>query len=293
MNVNLHKKPDWLKISVPGGKNYTELRKLLKNKCLSTVCEEARCPNISECWERRIATFMILGSTCTRGCRFCNVKTGNPKGKIDTDEPRHVADSVKQMGLNYAVITSVDRDDLYDEGAKQFAITINEIRRQNKNVYIEVLIPDFSGKDELIQKVIDSKPHVIGHNIETVERLTLSVRDKRCKYSTSLKTLRMIKEKDNSILTKSSIMLGLGETIDDIYSSINDLSDCSVDILTLGQYLQPSKQHLPVSKYYKPVEFDMIKCYAESKGFLFVVAGPLVRSSYKANEIVKYLDKNK
>ncbi|PGM92519.1 lipoyl synthase [Bacillus cereus] len=280
------RKPEWLKIKLNTNENYTGLKKMMRSKNLHTVCEEAKCPNIHECWAvRKTATFMILGAVCTRACRFCAVKTGLPT-ELDLQEPERVADSVVQMGLKHVVITAVARDDLKDGGAAVFAETVRAVRRENPFTSIEVLPSDMGGVEENLKMLMDAKPDILNHNIETVRRLSNRVRA-RAKYDRSLEFLRRAKEMQPDIPTKSSIMLGLGETREDLIEAMDDLRTNNVDILTLGQYLQPSKKHLPVIKYYPPAEFAELKEIALSKGFSHCEAGPLVRSSYHADEQVR------
>ncbi|MGC7948283.1 lipoyl synthase [Bacillus sp. II_CA] len=280
------RKPEWLKIKLNTNENYTGLKKMMRSKNLHTVCEEAKCPNIHECWAvRKTATFMILGAVCTRACRFCAVKTGLPT-ELDLQEPERVADSVVQMGLKHVVITAVARDDLKDGGAGVFAETVRAVRRKNPFTSIEVLPSDMGGVEENLKMLMDAKPDILNHNIETVRRLSDRVRA-RAKYDRSLEFLRRAKEMQPDIPTKSSIMVGLGETREDLIEAMDDLRASNVDILTLGQYLQPSKKHLPVLKYYPPAEFAELKEIALSKGFSHCEAGPLVRSSYHADEQVR------
>jgi lipoic acid synthetase len=281
---NYGKKPEWLKIRPPSGDNYKRIKNLLKELNLHTVCEEAHCPNVHECWGGGTATFMLLGDTCTRGCRFCAVKTGNPKGVVDEQEPVKIADSVKQLALDYIVLTSVDRDDLPDGGSGHFARTISETKLRDPNVIIEVLIPDFRSDWNALANIVRAKPEVISHNVETVERLTPTVRDKRAPYWQSLNLLEKVKEMDPAIFTKSSIMLGLGESEEEIFITMKDLRARDVDVLTLGQYLQPTKKHLPVTEYITPEKFAFYATEGEKMGFAYVASGPLVRSSYKAGE---------
>ncbi|AUO11672.1 lipoyl synthase [Priestia megaterium] len=286
------RKPEWLKIKLNTNENYTGLKKMMREKNLHTVCEEARCPNIHECWAvRRTATFMILGEVCTRACRFCAVKTGLPT-ELDLEEPERVADSVQLMNLKHAVITVVARDDLKDGGASVLAETIRAIRRKNPLTTIEVLPSDMGGVEENLRIVMDARPDILNHNIETVRSLTPRVRA-RAKYERSLEFLRRAKEMQPDIPTKSSIMLGLGETKEEIIETMDDLRANNVDIMTLGQYLQPTKKHIKVQKYYHPNEFEELKEIALSKGFSHVEAGPLVRSSYHADEQVNAAAKNK
>ncbi|KIL42640.1 lipoyl synthase [Jeotgalibacillus soli] len=279
------RKPEWLKIKLNTNENYTGLKKMMRENNLHTVCEEARCPNIHECWgERRTATFMILGDTCTRACRFCAVKTGLPT-ELDLAEPERVADSVQLMNLKHAVITAVARDDLKDGGAAVFAETVRAIKRKNPFTTIEVLPSDMGGLRENLEMLMDARPDILNHNIETVERLTPRVRA-RAKYQRSLEFLKRAKEMQPDIPTKSSLMIGLGETEEEIIQTMDDLRAHDVDIMTIGQYLQPTKKHLPVIKYYTPLEFGKLRKIAMSKGFKHCEAGPLVRSSYHADEQV-------
>jgi len=286
------RKPEWLKIKLNTNESYTGLKKMMREKNLHTVCEEARCPNIHECWAvRRTATFMILGDTCTRACRFCAVKTGLPT-ELDLQEPERVADSVQLMNLKHVVVTAVARDDLKDGGAAVFAETVRAIRRKNPFTSIEVLPSDMGGKEENLQVLMDAKPDILNHNIETVKRLTPRVRA-RAKYDRSLEFLRRAKEMQPNIPTKSSLMIGLGETKEEILEVMDDLRANHVDIMTIGQYLQPTKSHLKVEKYYTPDEFKELQEIAFSKGFSHCEAGPLVRSSYHADEQVNAAAKHK
>ncbi|HJF17135.1 MAG TPA: lipoyl synthase [Globicatella sulfidifaciens] len=279
------RKPEWLKIKLNTNKNYTDLKKMMRAENLHTVCEEARCPNIHECWaDRRTATFMILGSVCTRACRFCAIKTGLPS-EVDWDEPRRIAESVKKMNLKHVVITTVARDDLRDGGAGVYAETIRRVREENPYTTVEVLPFDFNGNKENIKLLMDAKPDILNHNIETVERLTPRVRAK-AKYDRSLEMLRYCKELYPEIPTKSSIMIGLGETEEEILQTMDDLLANGVDILTIGQYLQPTRKHIKVEKYYSPLEFGKLRKIAMEKGFKHCQAGPMVRSSYHADEQV-------
>ncbi|HEX6593156.1 MAG TPA: lipoyl synthase [Bacillota bacterium] len=279
------RKPDWLKIKLNTNKSYVGLKKLMRGQNLHTVCEEAKCPNIHECWsERRTATFMILGDTCTRGCRFCAVKTGLPN-ELDWDEPERVADSVQIMNLKHVVVTAVARDDLKDGGAAVFAETVRAIRRKNPACTIEVLPSDMKGDYESLHTLMDSQPDIFNHNIETVRRLTKRVRA-IATYDRSLQLLKRVKEISPHTPTKSSIMVGLGETKDEIIEAMDDLLAHDVDIITIGQYLQPTRKHLPVERYYHPDEFDELKEIALEKGFRHCQSGPLVRSSYHADEQV-------
>jgi lipoic acid synthetase len=284
-NEEYVRKPEWLKIKLNTNDNYTGLKKMMREKNLHTVCEEAKCPNIHECWAvRKTATFMILGDVCTRACRFCAVKTGLPN-ELDWKEPERVADSVQLMGLKHAVITAVARDDLKDGGAAVFAETVRAIRRKNPFTSIEVLPSDMNGIYENLKTLMDAKPDILNHNIETVRRLSDRVRA-RAKYDRSLEFLRRAKEMQPDIPTKSSLMIGLGETKEDMIETMDDLRANNVDIMTIGQYLQPTKKHLNVEKYYHPDEFLELKEIALSKGFSHCESGPLVRSSYHADEQV-------
>jgi len=277
-------KPDWIKVNFVQGKNYKKVREASKALNLNTACQEANCPNIYECWNGGTATFMLLGDICTRGCRFCHVKSGNPKGVVDVFEPENTANAVKELELEYVVLTSVDRDDLSDGGSVHFAETVNQIYKKNKNILIEVLIPDFSGNLGNLSIVAKARPTVIAHNIETTRTLTPLVRDARASYDRSLKVLRNVKELDSNIYTKSSIMLGFGEKYSEVIEAMRDLRRAEVDILTIGQYLQPSDFHISIKQYVHPDEFIKLKDVAEDMGFKYVVSGPLVRSSYKAGE---------
>lgn len=290
MSIEHQVKPEWLKIRPPSGENYKRIKSLLQETKLHTVCEEAHCPNVHECWGGGTATFMLMGDTCTRGCKFCAVKTGNPRGLLDKDEPVKISESIEKLRLDYVVLTSVDRDDLQDGGAGHFAQTIKEIKKRDSKVIVEVLIPDFKGNDESLAKIIEANPEVISHNIETVERLSPKVRDKRANYRQSLNLLKRVKEINPKIFTKTSIMLGLGETEEEVIQSMQDSREYNIDIFTLGQYLRPSKKHLPVMEYVTPEQFKKYKKIGKEIGFLYVASGPLVRSSYKAGE---YFLKNK
>ncbi len=278
------RKPKWIKMRPPSGDKYLNLKSMFKELKLSTVCQEAQCPNVSECWQGGTATIMIMGDTCTRGCRFCDVKTAKNPEALDADEPRKVSYAVSQMNLDYLVITSVDRDDVEDQGAAHFAETISLLKFMDKNLTVEVLTPDFSGETSLIKKIVDAGPHVFAHNIETVEELSPMVRDKKAGYRQSLEVLKTIKAMDTSIVTKSSIMLGLGETDDQVLQTLKDLREAECDVVTFGQYLQPRKRHLKVHEFVTPEKFDHWKKVSEDLGFLYVASGPLVRSSYKAGE---------
>ncbi len=273
-------RPDWLKVRLPSGERYANLKKLVRQQHLNTVCEDARCPNIGECWGAGTATFMILGEVCTRACKFCAVKTGLPP-EYDLDEPRRVAEAIRKLNLRYAVITSVDRDDLKDGGAFIFAETIRLTRDACPNIKIEVLIPDFRGDREALRKVVETRPDVLAHNVETVPRLYRVARA-GSRYRRSLEVLLHAKSFGLQMRTKSSVMLGLGEHSEEVIEVMKDLREAQVDILTLGQYLQPTKEHLPVDRFYTPAEFDQLRAVGLSLGFSYVVSGPLVRSSYHA-----------
>jgi lipoic acid synthetase len=291
-NKEFLRKPEWLKIKLNTNEEYRDLKKLMRENNLHTVCEEARCPNIHECWgERRTATMMILGAVCTRACRFCAVKTGLPN-ELDLQEPERVADSVKIMNLKHVVITMVARDDLKDGGASILAETIRAIRRKSPQTSIEVLPSDLGGVEDNLRIVMDARPDILNHNIETVRRLTPRVRAKAT-YDRSLEFLRRAKEMQPDIPTKSSLMIGLGETWDEILEVMDDLLANNVDIMTIGQYLQPTKKHLPVKKYYSPLEFGKLRKIAMEKGFKHCEAGPLVRSSYHADEQVNEATKTR
>ncbi len=274
------KKPDWLRVKLPTGKEYAQVRKLVSEHKLHTICESGNCPNMGECWGAGTATFMILGNICTRSCGFCAVATGRPLA-VDVNEPMRVAQSVKLMGVKHCVITSVDRDDLKDGGATIWKQTIAEVRKQSPGTTMETLIPDFQGKWENLQQIIEAAPEIVSHNMETVRRLTKQVRI-QAKYDRSLEVLKRLKQA--GIKTKSGIMLGLGETYEEIIESMKDLRAVGVDILTLGQYLQPTTKHLPVVSYIKPEFFEKLKKEGLEMGFRFVESGPLVRSSYHAEK---------
>ncbi len=277
------RKPDWLKVKLPSGENYTKLRGIVRDRSLHTVCQEAMCPNIAECWGVGTATFMILGDTCTRGCRFCNVKTGHPN-PVDPLEAFKLARSIDELGLKYAVITCVDRDDFPDGGAKQMAEAIRAIKHRTPEVKVEVLTSDYRGDLNAIRTVVDASPDVYAHNIETTRALTPRVRDRRCGYDQSLGVLKSVKDMRPDMLTKSSIMLGLGETDEDVLQAARDLRAIGVEIITFGQYLQPTKKHLPVIEFVAPQKFEWYAREVKPMGFRQVVSGPLVRSSYHAEQ---------
>lgn len=274
--------PQWLKVKMPGSEGYRQIKGLLDGARLNTVCAEAHCPNIGECWDRGTATFMILGDICTRACAYCAVDTGKPVG-LDLQEPARVADAVERMGLRYAVITSVDRDDLPDGGASIFAQTIRQVRKRMPDTKIEVLIPDFQGDSDALKKVMDASPDTLNHNIETVRRVFGRVRPKG-NYDGSLELLARAKDIVPNAVTKSGMMVGLGETWDEIVETMHDLREVDCDLLTIGQYLRPSKKHVALAKWYTPAEFDELGEIGRSLGFSHVASGPLVRSSYHADE---------
>ena len=277
-------KPPWLKVRLPAGAEYNRLKDNFRGLKLHTVCEEARCPNLAECWQSGTATIMILGDVCTRGCPFCAVKTAKTGVPVDADEPRRVAEALARMNLRYVVITSVDRDDLEDGGAGVFADTIRETRRRCPDLIIEALIPDFRGDVRALGKVIDAAPQVIGQNIETVRRLTRYARDARCGYEQTLEVLANVKALDSRIYTKTAILMGLGETAGEVLETMQDLRRRDVDILTLGQYLQPTRKHVPVAEFVHPDRFREYEEQGMRLGFRYVAAGPMVRSSYRAAE---------
>lgn len=280
-------KPSWLKVKAPAGENYTRIKNMLGELKLATVCQEARCPNMGECWSGGTATFMLMGDTCTRGCRFCNVKTGNAKKglpPVDPFEPEKVAHSISQMNLHYVVITSVDRDDMPDQGSDHFARTVKTVKKLDPNLIVEILTPDFRGDENLIRHLVEAKPDVFAQNIETVERLTPKVRDPRAGYKQTLRLLQFVKEVDRTMYTKSSIMLGLGETEEEVLQTLKDLRAVGCDVVTFGQYLQPTPKHLKVIEFITPEKFQEWQKIAEDMGFLYVASGPLVRSSYRAGE---------
>lgn len=276
-------KPSWLRVDLPKGEKYSYLKGTLRKLNLNTVCEEARCPNIAECWGGGTATFMVLGDVCTRGCRFCAVKTSKRGISVDPGEPDKLARAVKAMGLDYVVITSVDRDDLPDQGANHFAEVVRRVKQEAK-IPVEVLIPDFQGELAALEAIVHSGPDVIAHNLETVRRLTPLVRDRRATYEQSLQVLERVKGLNPAIYTKSSLMLGLGEKREEIQQAFFDLRQKKVDFLTLGQYLKPTPKHLDVKEYLTPSQFDDLALLAKSYGFKYTASGPLVRSSYRAGE---------
>ncbi|WP_440648485.1 lipoyl synthase [Candidatus Pelagibacter sp. HIMB1521] len=287
----IKKKPDWIRSKLTNSKEFFLTKTIVNNNNLVTVCQEANCPNITECWSKRHATFMIMGDTCTRACAFCDVKTGVP-GNLDPLEPVKIAEAVKKLNLKHVVITSVDRDDLDDGGSDHFFNVINQTRKSNPNTTIEVLTPDFLRKGNAYKKVIEAKPDVFNHNIETVPSLYLKVRP-GSRYFASLELLKNAKKIDKNIFTKSGIMVGLGETRDEILQVMDDLRAADVDFITIGQYLQPSTKHFPLDRYYTPKEFDDLGTIAKAKGFLLVSSSPLTRSSYHADEDFAKLQQNR
>jgi lipoic acid synthetase len=281
------RRPEWIKVRAPSGETYEDLRSLMRAKSLNTVCEEAMCPNIGECWGSGTATFLMLGDVCTRSCGFCDIKTGRP-GPLDWLEPERVAQAVKAMDLRHVVITSVNRDELPDGGAPIFARVIEQIRQLHPGCSIEVLIPDFKGSIEALKIVMDARPEILNHNVETVRRIFRKVQPQD-RYEWAEATLSNAKQLDPEVLTKSGIMVGLGETMEEVKATMQDLRDWDVDIITIGQYLQPSKSHLPIERYYTPEEFHQLKQYGLSIGFKWVESGPLVRSSFRAERQVREL----
>ncbi|RKU25743.1 lipoyl synthase [Candidatus Poribacteria bacterium] len=282
-NTPIRRHPSWIKARIPSGENYTELKSLMRDLQLHTVCEEARCPNIGECWNSRTATFMILGDICTRRCMFCAVQKGKPEGVVDSDEPRRLGEAVEYLMLNHVVITSVNRDDLQDGGASIFAECIKTAREKRPSCTIEVLIPDLEGNWDALNIIIDAKPEILNHNTETVQRLYRRARP-HADYQQSLTLLKRSKEIKPEMLTKSGLMVGLGETVVELLETMQDICNTGCDILTIGQYLSPSSQHLPIHRYYTPDEFDELKETGLTMGFQHVESGPLVRSSYHAGE---------
>jgi lipoic acid synthetase len=276
------RKPDWIRVKAPGSPVYHETVKIVRDSKLVTVCEEASCPNIGECWSKKHATFMIMGDTCTRACSFCNVRTGKP-GPLDADEPQRVAEAVARMGLNHSVITSVDRDDLDDGGAHHFVNVIKSIRKRSPTTTIEVLTPDFLRKDGALEKVVEARPDVFNHNLETVPALYLAVRP-GARYFHSLRLLQRVKELDPQMFTKSGIMVGLGETREQVLQVMDDMRSADIDFITIGQYLQPTRKHAAIARFVNPEEFKAYEAVAYSKGFLMVAASPLTRSSHHAGD---------
>lgn len=281
------KKPDFLKMRVRHSLKYESVKDIVKQHRLATVCEEAKCPNISECWSAGTATIMLMGDVCTRACRFCSVNTGNPKGWLDHEEPENTAKAVELMGLSYVVLTSVNRDDLPDGGAGHYAQTVREVKRLNPNTGVEALTPDFLGLESAIDTLLDSGLDVFAQNVETVQRLTHPVRDPRAGYRQTLDVLEYA-ARNSDVITKTSLMLGLGETDDELLECMDDLRKASVDVLTLGQYLQPTKNHLPVERFVTPDEFERYRVWGLEKGFKEVVSGVFVRSSYRAERVLEF-----
>jgi lipoic acid synthetase len=281
------RKPSWLRVRLGGGPRYDSVRATVRAHNLATVCEESHCPNIGECWSNGTATIMLMGSVCTRACRFCSVDTGNPNGWLDPDEPANAAQSVRLMGLKYVVLTSVDRDDLADGGAAHYAACVAAIKRENPQTAVEALTPDFSGSKDAVATVVSSGLDVFAQNLETVERLTRRVRDPRAGYQQTLDVLASGKRANPAVLTKSSLMLGLGETEDELKTSMDNLREHAVDVLTLGQYLRPTLNHLPVERWVHPDEFATYRTWGLERGFREVASGPLVRSSYRADRILE------
>lgn len=280
-------KPKWLRMSTQTSPSYEKVKSLVKQHQLATVCEEAKCPNIAECWSHGTATIMLMGSICTRACRFCAVDTGNPRGLLDLEEPQKAAETVRIMNLDYIVLTSVDRDDLPDGGAAHYANTIRAIKAACPNIKVEALTPDFQGSQAAIRTLLDSQVDVFAQNVETVKRLTHPVRDNRASYEQTLEVLRYAKQIRPDVLTKTSLMLGLGETDEEIIETMDDLRNAKIDILTLGQYLQPTPHHLPVKRYVPPETFIELRNIGLQKGFYEVASGPFVRSSYRADKVFK------
>ncbi|NNE42207.1 MAG: lipoyl synthase [Marinicaulis sp.] len=276
------RKPEWIRVKAPVSKGFRETRDIVRSRNLHTVCEEAACPNIGECWDKKHATMMIMGDTCTRACAFCNVKTGLP-APLDADEPRHVGEAVAEMGLSHVVITSVDRDDLSDGGAQHFADVVNAIKEASPLTTIEILTPDFLRKAGAAEIVIDSNPDVFNHNLETVPRLYLSIRP-GARYFHSLRLLEKVKERDRQMFTKSGIMVGLGETREEVMQVMDDMRSAGIDFITIGQYLQPTRKHAPIDRFVHPDEFKAYETLARAKGFLMVSSSPLTRSSHHAGE---------
>ena len=287
--IDREKKPNWIRMTASqANKNYTLIKDKVKDLHLSTVCEEAKCPNLSECWSRGTATFMLMGDTCTRACQFCSVNTGNPNGWLDKEEPNKIASTIALMKLKYIVLTCVNRDDISDGGAQHFADTVNAIKIKDKNIEVEVLTSDFDGSREAIKKVIESPIKVFAQNIETVKRLTHPIRDPRAGYEKTLRVLETAKELNKNIITKTSIIVGLGETDDEIYQTFEDLRDHKVDIVTLGQYLRPTLNHHPVDRWVTPEQFENYRKKGLNYGFLEVISGPMVRSSYRAERALDF-----
>jgi len=287
--VEREKKPSWIRMTAnQANKNYTLIKDKVKDLHLSTVCEEAKCPNLSECWSRGTATFMLMGDTCTRACQFCSVNTGNPNGWLDKDEPEKIANTISAMNLKYIVLTCVNRDDIPDGGAKHFANTVKAIKSKDSNIEVEVLTSDFNGSRDAVRTVVQSPIKVFAQNIETVERLTHPIRDPRAGYAKTLKVLKAAKEINPNIITKTSLIVGLGETDAEIYQTFEDLRNHDVDIITLGQYLRPTLNHRPIDRWVKPKQFDQYREKGLKYGFLEVISGPMVRSSYRAERALDF-----
>ena len=287
--VEREKKPSWIRMTAnQANKNYTLIKDKVKDLHLSTVCEEAKCPNLSECWSRGTATFMLMGDTCTRACQFCSVNTGNPNGWLDKDEPEKIANTISTMKLKYIVLTCVNRDDIADGGAEHFANTVNAIKNKDSNIQVEVLTSDFNGSRDAICTVVQSPIKVFAQNIETVKRLTHPIRDPRAGYAKTLKVLKAAKEINPDIITKTSLIVGLGEKDAEIYQTFEDLRNHDVDIITLGQYLRPTLNHRPIDRWVKPKQFDQYREKGLKYGFLEVISGPMVRSSYRAERALDF-----
>lgn len=287
--VEREKKPSWIRMTAnQANKNYTLIKDKVKDLHLSTVCEEAKCPNLSECWSRGTATFMLMGDTCTRACQFCSVNTGNPNGWLDKDEPEKIANTIAAMNLKYIVLTCVNRDDIADGGAEHFASTVKAIKSKDSNIEVEVLTSDFNGSRNAIRTVVQSPIKVFAQNIETVKRLTHPIRDPRAGYAKTLKVLKAAKEINPNIITKTSLIVGLGETDAEIYQTFEDLRNHDVDIITLGQYLRPTLNHRPIDRWVKPKQFDQYREKGLKYGFLEVISGPMVRSSYRAERALDF-----
>jgi len=282
------RKPDWLRVRLPTGAKYQEVMDIVRSHKLATVCAESKCPNIAECWGRGTATLMLMGSVCTRACKFCSVNTGNPRGWLDVDEPANVADAVALMGLRYVVLTSVDRDDLPDLGAGHYAACISAIHARMPETAVEALTPDFQGQHALVAQVLDAGLATYAQNLETVKRLTHPVRDVRASYEITLDVLKFAKRHAPQTVSKTSLMLGLGETDGEIDQALDDMRAADVDVVTMGQYMRPTKNHLPVERFVTPDEFQKYREMALAKGFLEVVSGPLVRSSYRAERVLEH-----
>ena len=288
-NIEREKKPSWIRMTAnQANQNYTLIKNKVKHLNLSTVCEEAKCPNLSECWSRGTATFMLMGDTCTRACQFCSVNTGTPKGWLDKEEPSKIAETIAVMGLKYIVLTCVNRDDISDGGAQHFADTVNAIKKLSPKTEVEVLTSDFNGAYDSVQTVVNSPIKVFAQNIETVERLTHPIRDPRAGYKKTLDVLQMAKEINADMITKSSIILGLGEKEEEIYQTFKDLRDHNVDIVTLGQYLRPTLNHHPIDRWVTPEEFDLYRKVGLKYGFLEVISSPMARSSYRAERALDF-----